>query len=1549
MDQIDTSGSASRVAIVGMAIRCPGATNVGEFWSNLRNGVESVRFFSDEELRAAGVSDALLKLPTFVKAAAPLEGLDLFDAEYFKYSAREAEFIDPQQRVFLEVAVEALETAGIDPVRFAGSIGVFAGEGQTLYGYRILPNRGVIGIDRQMAVIGNDKDYLATRASYKLGLRGPSVTVQCACSTSTVGVHLAIQSLLSRESDVVLAGGVSVSWLRGRGGYHFVEGGILSRDGHTRTFDANASGTVFADGVALVVLKRLEDALADGDDIQAVILGTAVNNDGATKLSYTAPSVDGQCGVVAEALAVSGISADTIGYVEAHGTGTALGDPIEVEALQRVFRTATERKQYCGIGSLKSNMGHLNTISGLAGMIKAALCVKHGEIPPSLHFENPNPKIDFDNSPFYVPTELMPWREPGPRRACISAFGIGGTNTEVIIEEPPTVVSGTTQKSVHVALVSAKTPSALDSACARLAEHLRAHPDEDIADICHTLASGRTLHAHARAVVCGTLEEATAALESGDPAAVVGGMRGAAGQPVAFLFPGQGSQHIFMGGELYREEPVFRRELDRCAELLTEHLGRDLRELLFPAPEHEDEAQEVLRSTQYAQPAIFAVSYAAAKLWMSLGIRPSVLLGHSVGELAAACIAEVLSLEDALRAVAARGRLMQSMPGGSMLAVMSPAAQVEPLLLPSLSIAAINTPSACVASGPSEDIAALERALAANGLSSTPLHTSHAFHSSMMDPAVEAFAEVMRSIELKPPQIAYVSNVTGEWITDEEATDPEYWGRHIRAAVLFYKGLTTIQDQVATVFVETGPGRALSTLVRPLLGAGAGPVLSSLAHPSARGSGEARAFLRSAAELWLAGAPVDWSRRYQGERRLKRPLPTYPFERQRYWLTDQEPPPRPAFAPGARRPGAPPPAAPAQPAPEYLMESVTWKRLRTMRPLGGESAPQRWLIFVGKDAVEEGVAEALRAGGATVTVVRKGGAFAQTGEFVFSADPNSEADMDAVCKPSVAGLAEDERLRVVYFCAAGRGRGEASAAARYRREVDDKINAPIVLIRTLMRHANAKNVALTVVTREGQEVIGTEALDPMMALPVGPCLAAMHEYPGFRARIVDIPAKGATGAALAAELDDRGEPNAGPGVVSAYRGNSRWVRGLDPIPPAQMRAPQPVLRENGVYLITGGLGGLGLAIGRHLAARRQANLVLLSRTPMPERDEWSRIQALAEDGDRMVRMIRGIERIEAAGGQVMVGAADAGDFDQMQEVVRAAVERFGDIHGVIHAAGVSGSTPIGLKTPDEIDVVLRSKILGLEVLERVFAERDLDFIALFSSTSALWGRVGQVDYSAANAYLDAYATARWGRARWPVVSVNWDNWREVGMAVDTLRAAPGQAKPRQLKVGLSTVQGIRAFGQALAARQPQVVARAAPAPRPQAGPAGARGAARPGAPRPGAAAGPGPRAAPPKAKPKGYPRPALSTPFREPSTPLETALAGLWTELLMISPIGVDDNFFELGGHSLLALQLLPRIREQFQIALEPRDLFGNPTLAKLAAHIEEKQGSTAPALAPAG
>ena len=619
-----------------------------------------------------------------------------------------------------------------------------------------------------------------------------------------------------------------------------------------------------------------------------------------------------------------------------------------------------------------------------------------------------------------MPTKLTKWTGAGPRRAGVSSFGIGGTNTHIIIEEPPPVVLEKTGRSLHVALVSAKNATALDVACARLAEHLRANPDENIADVCHTLATGRSLYAFARVAVCSSAKEAAEALSSKDPSLVVGGQRATAGQPVTFLFPGQGAQHANMARELYNEEPVVRREIDSCAELLKPHLGRDLRTLMFPTPETEKEAEEALRNTQFAQPAIFTISYALAKLWMSLGITPAASLGHSIGEFVSACIAEVFCLEDALRAVAARGRLMQSMPMGSMLAVMAPAAHVGPLLPPSISIAAINTPTACVASGPTGDIAALEKKLQAEGVSSTPLHTSHAFHSGMMDAAVAQFVEIMRGITLSPPQLAYISNVTGDWITDEQATDADYWGRHLRAAVQFHKGLSTIHDQMPGIFFEVGPGRTLTTLTKSLIGDEAGTVIhSTLPHASARGAGEVKTMLRNAAELWLAGAAIDWTRRYAGERRLKCVLPTYPFERRRYWIVEQQQAagsPRGTVA--ALRPGARVGLGPGgRGAANYLMETVTWRRVQYSGPSRRSSKRSEpyWLLYNPTAKIDKQIAAALRERGGKVSVIEKGAKYKKFADGRVALDPNVEADLAQACKTVIKALSKGSVCRSSIF------------------------------------------------------------------------------------------------------------------------------------------------------------------------------------------------------------------------------------------------------------------------------------------------------------------------------------------------------------------------------------------------------------------------------------------------------------------------------------------------------------------------------------------------------
>lgn len=880
-----TPGNDPDIGVIGFAGRFPGASNVAEFWENLRSGRDCISTLSEEEIRAEGVAPSLLQNPNYVKAAPLLEGIDQFDAELFGYSPREARLMDPQHRFFLECAWEALEHAGYGAIRRGRPVGVFAGAALNTY----LLFSGALALLRDQyltTLLGNDKDFLATRVSYKLNLTGPSMTVQTACSTSLVAVHLACQSLLNEECDMALAGGISIR-VPHRIGYLHYDGGVFSANGQCRAFDAAATGTVFGSGVGVVVLKRLEDAVADGDSIHAVIKGSAVNNDGSSKVEFTAPSVDGQAEAVVQALSHAGVDPATISYVETHGTGTRLGDPIEVAALRRAFEAFTNRKGFCAIGSVKTNIGHMDVAAGIAGLLKVVLALKHRLLPASLHFERPNPEINFAQSPFRVNTTLSEWTTGGgPRRAGVNSLGMGGTNAFLILEEAPTPAVSGAGRPFDLLVLSAKTDSALDAATARLAEHLERDCQINLADVAYTLQVGRAAFAHRRVIVCRDIAEAVVALRDRALSRSSVLRPAAAGREVVFLFPGQGSQHVNMGRQLYHAEPVFREEVDRCADLLRPHLALDLRTLLYPSDEESVPASQQLDQTAITQPALFTIEYALARLWMSWGIRPAALLGHSIGEYVAACLAGVFSLPDALALVACRGRLMQGLPAGAMLAVALPEETVYPLLDERLSLAAHNGPALCVVAGDLGPVDSLQYRLRDAGVACSRLRTSHAFHSVMMEPILGTFAKQLSQVKGSRPDLPFLSNVTGNWITPEEATAPNYWVRQARHTVRFAEGLRQLFAVPSRILLEVGPGQTLRTLVR--LHSGRHPdqvILSSLEN---RGSPrpEVASLLDALGDLWLRGVEINWSEFHARQRRYRLPLPTYPFQRQRYWVED---------------------------------------------------------------------------------------------------------------------------------------------------------------------------------------------------------------------------------------------------------------------------------------------------------------------------------------------------------------------------------------------------------------------------------------------------------------------------------------------------------------------------------------------------------------------------------------------------------------------------------------------------------------------------------------
>jgi amino acid adenylation domain-containing protein len=885
--------SLEGIAIVGMAGRFPGARTVVEFWRNQVDGIESISHFAVDELEVPGAAE-LSRDPNYVRARSVLDDVDQFDPEFFGIYPREAELMDPQQRLFLECCWQAFEDAGYDPAGSGGAIGVFAGcSASTYFLSQLCKNPGFIEsftgayqVGNYPEMMGNNLDFLATRVAYKLNLRGPAFTMQAGCSTSLLAVTQACQSLLTYQCDMALAGGSSITFPQKRGSY-YQDGGMVSPDGHCRTFDADARGTVFGSGIGVVLLKRYEDAVRDGDQIYAVIRGFAANNDGAAKIGYTAPSVEGQSRVIALAQAAAGVDPETVGYIEAHGTGTPLGDPIELAALAKAFGTHSRKKNFCAVGTAKTNIGHLDIAAGVTGLIHASHIVRHGVFPPTLHYTTPNPKFDLANSPFFVNSKLAKWTtSEAPRRAGVSAFGVGGTNAHVVLEQAPERVTNSSSLRVHLLPLSARTEAALDRATENLAEHLKSNPNTDLADVAWTLQTGRRAFACRRMVVACDAADAIDALTKRDRKRVQTRLNPKENNSICFLFPGQGSQHPNMGREIYDTEPIFRAAVDRCAEILRPLLNADLRTLLYPSENASDADRRRVTDTIIAQPAIFAIEYSLAQLWISWGIRPQAMLGHSIGEYVAACIAGVFSLEEALALVAERGRMMQGIPAGGMLSVMLPEVELRSRLGGNLSLAAVNAPSLCVVGGPFDALEMLEQDLNREGVACRRLATSHAFHSSMMDPLIEPFTKRIAQVRLNPPRIPYVSGVTGTWITEEEAIDPSYWGRHFRQPVQFSLGAMELRKNPSNILLEVGPGNVLNVLAREHSSPFDAVIVSSLSDGYA-GEGDAVNLMAALGSLWLAGVQPDWRAVHRNERRQRVSLPTYPFERKRYWL---EPP-----------------------------------------------------------------------------------------------------------------------------------------------------------------------------------------------------------------------------------------------------------------------------------------------------------------------------------------------------------------------------------------------------------------------------------------------------------------------------------------------------------------------------------------------------------------------------------------------------------------------------------------------------------------------------------
>ncbi|MCC5667071.1 SDR family NAD(P)-dependent oxidoreductase [Nostoc sp. CHAB 5784] len=1489
------------IAIIGMAGRFPGANDLHQFWQNLQDGVESATLLTDEQLQKSGVVPSLLQHPDYVKVAATLENIECFDAEFFGFSPREAEILDPQHRLFLECAWSALEDAGYDPQSYAGAIAVYAGSAMNSYLLNLISHPTIqANVNRYQLFLSNDKDFLTTRVSYKLNLRGPSVDIQTACSTSLVAVHLACQSLLSGECDMALAGGVSLS---SPTGYLYQEGGIYSQDGHCRAFDADAQGTIAGSGLGVVVLKRLEDALQDGDYIHAIIKGSALNNDGALKVSYTAPRIDTQAAVIRAAQAVAEVNPETITYIETHGTGTALGDPIEIAALTQAFRSQTEKTGYCAIASVKTNIGHLDAAAGIASFIKTVLALKHKQLPPSLHFQQPNPQIDFTKTPFYVNTKLADWQtDQTPRRAGVSSFGIGGTNAHVILEEAPAIISSSASRPWQLLILSAKTPTALSAIADNLASHLKEHP-LNLADVAYTLQIGRQDFDHRRILLCQTTAEAIQILD--DKGQILTQVAPKQRREIAFLFPGQGSQYLNMGKELYATELVFQQHIDHCCELLLKHLDFDLRNLLYPSPMPNAQCpmpnaqSPALSQTAYTQPALFVIEYALAQLWISWGIQPQAMIGNSIGEYVAATLAGVFSLPDALKLVAMRGKLMQQCPPGAMLSVAMSADTLQPLLGESLVIAANNAPQLSVVSGTEVEIAKLEQYLNTQNITYRRLQTSHAFHSPLMDEIIAPFIDALALMNLLTPQIPFISNVTGDWITSEQATNPDYWGTHLRQPVQFANGVTELLKEPNRILLEVGPGKTLTTLAKQQTPTQT--ILSSLRHPHQTQS-DVAFLLQTLGQLWLAGVPIDWSGFYAHEQRHRLPLPTYSFERQRYWIDLQAVPLAQEHSPQIN------------PTSDWFY-MPSWERSLSRPLVDLTEQRQCWLVLADNYGIGTEIIHTLQNAGHDVIIVTPGEKYEQPAYRTFTVNPQEKQDF--------VDLLEDLQMRELILDRILHLWNLTSTNEQQNQSYD-----LLYLAQAISSQSVNPPIQITIVTNDGQLVLGNEEINPKKAIVLGMGKVISQEISQVSCCCVDIVVSKETDTRqqLVQQLIRECFSPANEAVV-AYRGSHRWQqifkpvridtphpspplakgRELEPLPNpplAKGRVPDRAggvlpLRQGGTYLIVGDLTtGLGTVYADFLT-QMPVRLILLSDV-IPETLK---------------------QTLDNASVDYVSGNVDITDHQQLEEAIAHAEQKFGQLHGVFYSTPMSNEHSMALLPqliPNHWDYNYRTKVQGLFALAEVISDKSLDFCVLQSSLSSVLGGLGLAAYAAANAVIDMFAVQQNQTSTFPWISINWDACREdaseinsgFGANLAALALTPQEvwdATCRVISLGLP--ESVVVSKSHLHKRLEQWVTPKAPnATKTE------------------------------LSTDIAHTRPNLANEYIPPSNEIEQAIAQIWQELLGITPIGIHDNFFDLGGHSLLAIQAISRKRDRFGIELSMRSLLEEaPTVGSIAAVIASK------------
>lgn len=1496
------------IAIIGLAGRFPGADNLDDFWSNIRAGVCSIRELSTEELEQNGVPSSVYSDDNYRAVGALLDNVDQFDPQFWQLSQKEAKLMDPQQRLFLETCWHALEHSGYTPQQQGGRTGVFGGCYSPLYLLHNLAGGGFMDptdpMSYHLTETGNDKDYITTRVSYLMNLQGPSVAIQSSCSTALSVVASACQSLQTHQCDTALAGASSITFPQA--GYQYVEGHINSKDGKVRTFDANASGTILGDGVGVVVLKRLRDAVAAQDTIYAVIKAYATNNDGNQKAGYSAPSVKGQKAVVNQALAAAGVSADSISMVEAHGTGTRVGDPIETSALTSVFRQHSQRNNYCALGSVKPNIGHSNIAAGMASLIKVALSLHHREIPPTINYHTPNPVMNIESSPFYINTEAVSWQTPKdvPRRAGVSCLGIGGTNNHFILEQAPVsnvpAAKAQNDSAHHLLLMSGKTPEALQRNQTALAKHLQQHPELNLRDMAFTLQTGRCHFDYRAYLPCHDRTSAIAGLNRRlqvQSVATTAQVQSCADKTV-FLFPGQGSQHQQMGCELYQSEAVFKAYFDECCDILLPELGVDLRDLLF-APEGSEQADRAFQYAYYTQPAIVAHQIALARTLIDWGICPDALVGHSIGEYTAAYIAGIFSLPDTLMLIVARGRAMEKAGAGRMLSATLNETEARVWLQNHslVSLGVINAPDRVVFSGPPDAIAVLQADLSAKALASQPVNVRQAFHSTMMNDASQALVDAVKPLVRHRPKIALMSNVSGTWMTEEQVFDDHYWAQHMCATVRFSDNITTALQQRPATLLEVGAHTILSQLLRTFtasMDAQDKPlVVPCSRHPKDTNLTDSKALDNAIGQLWASGNVINWKAYHNHQPAQRVGLPGYAFEPRQCWINK-----------GAITQSN---TSPIQQADHAIIENIaergfipSWSRAN-FAPTNPDLSDQRWLVFA--EDTSHALIDALQQGGAVVDVVLRSDLTIEDPQ-AYTALFNALADK---------GQYPD---RVLYMWS-------LSAQHEERQPTLSDTYYPALAFAKGLATQRCLDPLQIWMLSDNTFQVDAESIAPIKSTLLGPAIVLPQECPQIACRMVDILPHSLADAAtrrrllneISAELPD-------PEPCVALRGNKRWLQRYEPAPIAPQTSYDTGLREGGSYLLTGGLGRIAGALCEKLASLK-ARLVLSTTADFPAKHQWSDyLKQSATANERIVEAIKQVQALERAGAQVIVVTNQLDSVASLRALIDTAIAHFDRLDGIFHLAGLADLRYLPEMSCDISKREFQPKIDALHYMEQVLGEYSQssniqpDFVMLFSSLASILGGYGMTAYTAANRFMDSFVQVDpWRHGiRW--YCVNWDDWD-----FDYGKEQVGAYEQTVAKFAMSAKDGITTIERLLSLPEPQQILIST-------------------------------RALPPRVE-QWLQQKMQNDPLNETAPAkavsddgdLVQRICGIYREVLEMQDLAPSDNFFAVGGDSLLASQILLKLRRSLPEHSEQLTLaciFDYPSAQELADWLKKETAESA-------